>query len=91
MIPQLGVELGYQINCNWRAFIGYNVLYWGGVLQSGRQIDTHLDPRNFAAAQAGGLPYPAYPDKTTNFFGRKESIWAQSADISACRNLTGMR
>jgi hypothetical protein len=74
VIPQLGVELGYQMTCNWRAFIGYNLLYWGCVGRSGDQIDLNLDPRNFPPATAGGLPYPAYPGKTSCF-------WAQGVNI----------
>ena len=24
MIPQLGLELGYQVSCHWRAYVGYD-------------------------------------------------------------------
>lgn len=47
MIPQLGIELGYQVNCNWRAYVGYNILYWDRVSRAASQIDLNLDPRNF--------------------------------------------
>ena len=29
LIPQLGLELGYQLSCHWRAYLGYNILFWG--------------------------------------------------------------
>jgi hypothetical protein len=68
MIPQLGIEVGYQVNCHWRAFVGYNVLYWGSVFNAADQIDLNVDPRNFPPPIRGGLPFPAYPDKSTNFW-----------------------
>ncbi|MCC6123535.1 MAG: BBP7 family outer membrane beta-barrel protein [Pirellulales bacterium] len=78
MIPQLGLELGYQVTCRTRAYIGYNLLYWGNVLRAGDQIDQNIDPRNWAnvppqtAAQA--LPFPQYPDRCSAF-------WAQGINL----------
>ncbi len=74
MIPQLGLELGYQVNCHWRAFVGYDVIYWGCVARSGDQIDLNLDPRNFPPATEGGLPFPA-------FSGRSACFWAQGVNV----------
>ena len=31
VIPQLDLEIGYQLGCHWRAYAGYNLLYWGDV------------------------------------------------------------
>ena len=74
LIPQLGLELGYQLNCNWRAYIGYDLLYWGSVVRGGDQIDLNLDPRNIPPAQAGALPFPQFP-------GRTSSFWAQGLNL----------
>ena len=74
MIPQLGVELGYQVNCHWRAYVGYNVLFWGCVSRAADQIDLNLDPRNFPPSQEGGLPFPAFPGRTSCF-------WAQGVNM----------
>ena len=46
MIPELGLDLGYQVNCHWRAHLGYNILYWGCVSRAADQISLYVDPRN---------------------------------------------
>ena len=74
MIPQLGVELGFQVTCHLRAYVGYNVLYWGCVSRAADQIDLNLDPRNFPPAVEGGLPFPA-------FAGRTDCFWAQGVNV----------
>lgn len=74
MIPQLGLELGYQVNSNWRAYVGYNLLYWGAVVHASEQIDLNIDPRNFPPVQNPALPFPAFPGKTSSF-------WAQGLNL----------
>ncbi len=74
MIPQLGLELGYQVNCHWRAYVGYNILYWGCVSRAADQIDLNVDPRNWPPVQAGGLPFPEFPGETACF-------WAQGVNV----------
>lgn len=76
VIPQLGLELGYQVNCHWRAYAGYNLMYWGSVLRSAEQIDLNVDPRNFPPTdpQNPGLPFPAFP-------GRASSFWAHGVNL----------
>jgi len=79
MIPQLGVEVGYQLNCNWRAYMGYNLLYWGCIAQAADQIDLYIDPRNIPPTQDPALPFPAFSGKTSCF-------WAQGANVGLeCR------
>ncbi|MGW8257157.1 MAG: BBP7 family outer membrane beta-barrel protein [Thermoguttaceae bacterium] len=72
VIPQLGVELGYQITCHWRGFVGWNLIYWAPVQRAGEQIDTRIDPRNWAGplaeGQGTGLPFPSYLNHCTNFW-----------------------
>ncbi len=74
MIPQLGLELGYQVNCNLRAYVGYNILYWCGVARAADQIDLNLDPRNFPPSTGGGLPFPQFP-------GDSSSFWAHGVNV----------
>ena len=69
--PAVGPELGYQLNCHWRAYVGYDILYWACVAKAADQIDLNVDPRNFPPQQAGGLPFPAYP-------GRESSFWRKA-------------
>ena len=74
VIPQLGLELGYQVNCHLRAYIGYDILYWGAVARAADQIDLNVDPRNFPPITQTGLPYPQFPGKT-------DSFWAQGIHL----------
>ena len=76
VIPQLELEVGYQLTKRLRTFVGYNMLYWASVMRSGDQIDLNVDPRNFPPAVAGALPYPAYQARQTNF-------WAQGINVGA--------
>jgi hypothetical protein len=74
MIPQFGAEVGYQLGCNWRVYVGYNIIYWGDVWRAGEQVDLNVDPRNVPPVQSGGLPFPAFP-------GRSTSFWAQGINV----------
>ena len=82
VIPQLGLELGYQLSCHWRAYLGYNLLFWGSVWRSGDQIDLQIDPRNIpsnpAFAPNSGLPFPQFPGQATSF-------WAQGINVGVER------
>lgn len=78
VIPQLGIEGGYQVTRHWRAYAGYNLVYWGSVLRAGEQIDLNVDPRNVPPVdpQNPGLPFPAFP-------GRASSFWAQGVNLGS--------
>ena len=75
IVPQLGLELGYQVSCQWRAYFGYDLLYWGSVARAGDQIDPNLiiDSRNIPPS-SGGLPLPQATQKT-------DSFWAQGLHL----------
>ena len=72
VIPQLGLELGYQVNCHWRAYVGYDLLYWATVVKAADQVDLNVDPRNFPPVNPNnpGLPFPAYPGRESSFCAR---------------------
>jgi hypothetical protein len=74
VIPQLGLELGFQVNCHWRAYLGYDLLYWACVQKAADQIDLDLDPRNFPPPTTGGLSFPVYPHQQSSF-------WAQGIHL----------
>jgi hypothetical protein len=73
VVPEVGVNLGYYITENLRAYAGYNFLYWSNVARPGDQIDTTLDsaliPR-FPAMTPTGQNRPAVLFKQTDY-------WAQ--------------
>ncbi len=77
VIPELNLELGYQLTRHWRAHIGYDIVYWGGVAEASQQVDLNLDPRNFPPAQAGGLPFPAFPGRSSVFYAQGINVGAE--------------
>jgi hypothetical protein len=76
VIPEVGINLGYQILPNLRAFVGYNFLYWTNVIRPGTSIDRALDvtripnfPLNPEPAPLPGLhPAPVF---------HEVGLWAQ--------------
>jgi hypothetical protein len=76
MIPQLGLELGYQFNSHWRVHFGYDALYWARVARAADQIDLNVDPRNFPPPLAGGTRFPEH-------LGCTNSFWAQGISVGA--------
>jgi hypothetical protein len=43
VVPEVGVNLGYWFTPTWRAYVGYNTLYWSNVVRPGEQIDRVVD------------------------------------------------
>jgi hypothetical protein len=76
VVPELALKLGYQITPQWRAFVGYDALYWSNVQRAGGTIDTTVN-----SSQLGGFPVvgparPAPQFQTTSF-------WAQGVTLGA--------
>ncbi len=70
IIPQFGVELGYQVTCGLRAYLGYNLLYWANVSRAAEQIDLNIDPRNMPPIDPLAGPEPEFAFRSSDF-------WAQ--------------
>ena len=66
VMPELGVTLGYEINCNLSATVGYRFLYMSRVARAGDQIDLDLD--------LSGATRPLFAFEHTDF-------WAQGLTI----------
>jgi hypothetical protein len=43
VVPELNLNIGYQLTDHVRVFVGYDVLYWNNVVRPGGQIDRNLD------------------------------------------------
>ncbi len=43
VVPEVGINIGYQVTPNLRVFAGYSFLYWTNVLRVGDQVDTTLN------------------------------------------------
>lgn len=69
-IPALNLELGYRWNCHWRAYVGYDLIYWGEVARAADQIDLAID-------QSGAGRAPVFPDRTTKFLVQGFSVGAE--------------
>jgi hypothetical protein len=71
-VPEITMNLGYQLTDNIRVFAGYNFLYWTGVIRPGDQIDRSLDvnriPNFPVAAPPLNTIHPTVPFKTTDFW-----------------------
>jgi len=79
LVPQFGIELGCQLTCSLRGYIGYNLLYWAHVQRAADQIDFEVDQRNVPPLQSGGTPHPE-PQLCNNDF------WAQGLNFGLeCR------
>ncbi|WP_417738041.1 BBP7 family outer membrane beta-barrel protein [Rosistilla oblonga] len=66
MMPQLGIDLGFQINRGWSAHVGYDFIYWSRVLRPGDQVDTNLNLSQLAAGGLNGIPAPEMPWKVSD-------------------------
>jgi hypothetical protein len=75
VVPDVGVNVGYQVTRNIRAFVGYDFLYLSNVLRPGNQIDRFINTsQTVQGAIAGNTPgsgeRPAVPLSGSDF-------WAQ--------------
>jgi hypothetical protein len=77
VVPEVGLQVGFQLTDHLRAFVGYNFLYINNVVRPGDQIDrvlnTNLIPP-FTPNAPAGPARPIVPFKTTDF-------WAQGVNL----------
>jgi hypothetical protein len=74
VIPELGVNLGYQVTDHIRAFVGYNFLYWSSVVRPGSQIDPFVNRNLIPPPLPGGPARPAFNLNSSDF-------WAQGINV----------
>jgi hypothetical protein len=75
VIPEVGVNVGYQLTSRLRVFVGYNFLYLGNALRPSGAIDLNVDAAripNFPLpgnpTPLAGVPRPAPQFNTTDYF-----------------------
>jgi hypothetical protein len=56
VLPEVSLDVGYQITSHWRAFIGYDFLFIGNTLRPGGTVDTTID-----ASRIPNFPLPGNP------------------------------
>jgi hypothetical protein len=79
VVPEVGLNVGYQVTDHVRAFVGYNFLYWSNVIRPGDQIDPVIDVNRVPRFAPPGIPdatsvHPAVLFKSTDF-------WAQGINV----------
>jgi len=77
-VPQIGVNVGYQITPQVRAYVGYTFMYWSNVVRPGDVIDTGVNTSQLpTAAGPGTLVGPARP----SFVFHESDFWAQGINL----------
>ena len=78
VVPELTINVGWQVSPLMRIFVGYNFLFWSNVLRPGDQIDRVVDvtqiPNFRTTAMPTGLARPGVPLEGTSF-------WAQGLNF----------
>jgi hypothetical protein len=79
VVPELNLNVGYQVTDHIRAFVGYDFMYWNNVVRPGGQIDRNIDITlipNFPVPGAvpAGQNRPSAPQSGSDF-------WAQGVTV----------
>ena len=73
MVPELALNLGYDLTPRLRATFGYTLLYWSNVARPGDQIDLNVAPSQFPPP-TGTSTRPEFQLRTTDY-------WAQGMNF----------
>lgn len=76
MIPELNLNLSYQLTSRWSVAMGYSLLWITDVARTGNQIDTTVNPTQLPA-NGGVLLGPARPAPLLG----QTSMWAQGVNL----------
>ncbi len=76
VIPELNLNLGYQLTDHFRATVGYTFIYWSNVVRPGDHIDYDINPALLPPEQVPftGAERPGFEFDTTDY-------WAQGISI----------
>ena len=74
VVPEIGVNVGYQITDNLTAYVGYNFLYWTNVARPGDQIDRTINISQLSGGNLAGPARPVFTPRATDF-------WAQGVNF----------
>jgi hypothetical protein len=78
VVPEIGINVGYQVTDHLRAFVGYTFLYWSDVARPADQIDLAINgtqvPTNLGSGKLVGPARPAVNLNSTDF-------WAQGINF----------
>jgi hypothetical protein len=78
VVPEFGLNIGYQLTPWLQARVGYTFLYWSAVARPGAQIDGAINPAlvptDFTFGTPGGPNRPAFSPQQSDF-------WAQGINF----------
>jgi hypothetical protein len=76
VVPELGMNLGYQVTDYMRVFVGYNFIYWNNVVRPGQQIDRAINTTQLpnSGVPVSGPVRPLFAFHSTDF-------WAQGVNF----------
>lgn len=78
VVPEVGLNLGYDLTSWLRVKVGYSFIYWSSVVRPGGQIDRNLDPRQSPSLQAY---IPGFVGHEPVPFFNTSSFWAQGLNV----------
>ncbi len=81
VIPELGMNVGYQLTSNIRVFAGYSFLYWSNVVRAGDQIDLTVNSSQLqrTTSTTATLSGEARPGFGAAF--RESGFWAHGGNL----------
>ena len=74
LIPEVNLNVGYQLTDHLRLFVGYDILYWSNVVRPGDQISRSINPTQQLGGTLMGVAAPLPQFHTTDF-------WAQGVSL----------
>ena len=74
VVPELNARIGYQFSPQLRAVVGYNFIYWTGVVRPGGVIDTTVNPTQLPPGPLVGTARPAPRADTSDFWAHGVSV-----------------
>jgi len=78
VVPEVTLDVGYQLTCCLRAFAGYNFLWASSVVRPGEQIDTTLNSTNIPTV---AVQTPAVTSTRPAILFHDTTYWAQGLTV----------
>lgn len=75
-VPEINVNILYDLDESWRLFGGYSFIYWNNVVLAGNQIDTNVNLTQLPPGPTVGPNVPAAKFQQTDF-------WVQGLNFGA--------
>jgi hypothetical protein len=79
VVPEVGVNVGYQVTDHVRAYVGYTFLYWSEVARPGDQIDTTINASQLPTST--GAPSTLVGPARPAFVLHQTDFWAQGINF----------